>query len=185
MKNCSDIDSVKSIERIYPNVKVGLYQVSFLGTVNIFTILFQREDELKESWKDLYSSIAAYFQAELPSSAEFERWNMYIFYICRQKVEKELQYKIENDRFACRKIVLGNCQDELTDETVEKIISQHITNSDLEITGSGQVQTKAFKKDEQLSKLIATHRASTSKKNVETDIQKVLIELEAKFNDEI
>jgi hypothetical protein len=185
MKNCSDIDNVKSIEKIYPNVKVGLYQVPFLGTINVFTILFKTSEELAEGWKDLYSSIAAYFQADLPSSAEFERWNMYIFYICRQKIEIELQYKIENDRFACRKIVLGNYPDELTDDKVEKIISQHVTNSDLKITGSGQIQPVVFKKDDYLSKLITTYKAATSKKNTEIDIQKVLADLETKFSNEI
>jgi len=185
MKNCSDIDSVKSIEKIYPNVKVGLYQVPFLGVINVFTILFETSAGLADSWKDLYSSIAAYFQAELPSSAEFERWNMYIFYVCRQEIDIELQYKIENDRFACRKIVLGNYPQELTDENVETIISQHVTNADLKITGSGQIQPAVFKKDDYLSKLITTYKVTTSKKNTETDIQKILTDLETKFSNEI
>ncbi|MGF7028982.1 MULTISPECIES: ABC-three component system middle component 1 [Sphingobacterium] len=185
MKNCSDTENVKSIEKIYPGVKVGLYQVSFLGTINVFTLLFPTENLLKEQWKDLYSSIAAYFQADLPSSAEFERWNMYIFYVCRESVEKELQYKIENDRFACRKIVLGNYKEEVNDEAVEKIISHHITNTDLNITATVQNKSITFKKDEQLTKLISTHKLTTTKKNAETDIQKILTELEEKYNNEV
>lgn len=185
MKNCSDTENVKSIESIYPGIKVGLYQVPFLGTINVFTLLFDTEILLQQNWKDLYSSIAAYFQANLPSSAEFERWNMYIFYICREPVEKELQYKIENDRFACRKIVLGNCKEEMNEEAVEKITSQYITNSDLEITGTIQNKSIAFKRDEQLTKLINTHKLTTTKKNAETDIQKILTELEEKYNDEV
>lgn len=185
MKNCSDIENVKSIERMYPDVKVGFYQVPFVGTVNVFTLLFEEECLLKNNWKDLYSSIAAYFQADLPSSAEFERWNMYIFYICRETVEKELQYKIENDRFACRKIVLGNRKDEINEGFVEKIISQYITNSDLKITGTVQKKSVDFKRDSQLTKLINKYKLSSSNKNAETEIQNILKELEDKYNDEV
>jgi hypothetical protein len=185
MKNCSDTENVKSIERMYPQVKVGFYQVPFVGIVNVFTLFFEEENLLKQNWKDLYSSIAAYFQADLPSSAEFERWNMYIFYICRETVEKELQYKIENDRFACRKIVLGNCKGEIDEKVVKKIISQYITNSDLKITGTVQNKSVVFKRDDQLTKLINMHKLSSSKKNAETEIQKILTELEEKYNNEV
>ncbi len=185
MKNCSDIKDVKSIQNIYPNIHVGFYQVPLLGTVNVFTLLFENVSVLKENWKDIYSSIAAYFQAGLPVESEFERWNIYLFYICREEVEKELQYKIENDRFASRKIVLGNCKEEITDEVVERVINQHITNTDLEIGDMIQQGGKGFLKNVIISEIVDLNKPKTQKKGSEIDIQKILDELENKFRDEI
>lgn len=185
MKNCSDHKDLQSIQNIYKNISVGLYQETLLGTINVFTLLFEKTADLGDSWKDIYSSIAAYFQTGLPADAEFERWNIYLLYICREGVDKELQYKIENDRFACRKIVLGNCEDQLTDKIVEKLISQHITNSDLEITGNLKLQALVFNKDAQLSELVNRHKSKTVKNIEEVDTKKILSELERRFNNEI
>ena len=185
MKNFSDHKDLLSIQNIYGNVSMGLYQETLLGTVNIFTLLFNTTADLAETWRDIYSSIAAYFQTGLPADAEFERWNIYLLYICREDVDKELQYKIENDRFACRKIVLDNITDDLTDDLVEKLISQHITNSDLQIKGNIQLQPSVFNKDLELSGLVDRYKSKTVKKVEEIDTRKILFELERRFSNEI
>lgn len=185
MKNCSDHKDLLSIQNIYQDVSIGLYQEALLGTINVFTLLFENKSILAHSWKDIYSSIAAYFQTGLPIDAEFERWNIYLLYICRESVDKELQYKIENDRFACRKIVLSSFTDELEDNLVESLISQHITNSDLQITGNLKLQPLVFNKDTQLSELVNRHKSKTAKNVYDIDTKGLLSELERRFNDEI
>ncbi|TWI15512.1 ABC-three component system middle component 1 [Sphingobacterium siyangense] len=185
MKNCSDHKDLQSIRNIYQDVSIGLYQETIPGTVNVFTLFFENKAILYHAWKDIYSSVAAYFQTGLPVDAEFERWNIYLLYICRESVDKELQYKIENDRFACRKIVLGDFADELDDNLVNNLISEHITNSDLQITGNLGLQPKIFNKDTQLSQLMNRHRFKTAKNVEDFDIGGILSDLERRFKNEI
>lgn len=181
MQNCSDHKDVKSIQNIYPYIQIGYYQVPFLGTISVFTLTIEKAALLKDNWRDIYSSIAAYFQSSLPAESEFEKWNIYLFYICREEVEKELQYKIENDRFASRKIVLGNCKEVINDKTVSTIINQHITNSDLKIDNQVQQANSKFIKSHVISKVLALNKPKISKKESDIEIQKVLADLENKL----
>ena len=181
MQNCSDHKDVKSIQNIYPDINIGYYQVPFLGTISVFTLIFETTSALKDNWRDIYSSVAAYFQAGLPAESEFEKWNIYLFYVCREEVEKELQYKIENDRFASRKIVLGNCKDVINDDMVKTIVSQHITNSDLKIGDSMQQNNNKFQKNDIISEVLALNKPKAPKKETEVEVQKILAELEIKL----
>lgn len=181
MKNCSNNQDLKSIQNIYQNVAIGLYQQKFLGTVNVFTLVFDNIQTLSENWRDLYSSIAAYFQAGLPQNADFERWNIYLIYISRVEVDKGLQYKIENDRFASRKIVIGNFKEEITDAGVEKLIQMHITNTDLEVDIDPPKPADSFLKNSLIATALSKVKATTSKKKNDEDIQNILKDLENKL----
>jgi len=75
----------------------------------IFSICLT-ENKLVESWKKLRNDIALYFQSNLEK--EIELWNIYIVFFIEDKIEQiELKYKIENDHYCARKIVLDNVGD--------------------------------------------------------------------------
>jgi hypothetical protein len=86
-------------------------------------------NELADKWNKISSSISMIYQADI--EAEFEKWNLYIIYICSNIVPKELKSKIENDKYSSRKIVVGNINEELTENIINCIIKKHITHSDL------------------------------------------------------
>nr|WP_146203182.1 ABC-three component system middle component 1 [Mucilaginibacter oryzae] len=54
-----------------------------------------------------------------------------MFYLCKSEVSLALKYKIENDRFSSRKIILDNYDEEISDIGVNDIINEHITNVDI------------------------------------------------------
>ncbi|MFV8339618.1 ABC-three component system middle component 1 [Flavobacterium sp. LB3P21] len=101
--------------------------------ISVFLSVFEDQQTLNKSWVDISSTISSAFQVNLIGKEnEFEKWNIYILYICKNDVEKGLKNKIENDKFSSRKIVEDNLKEILTDEVVEKLIVKHITNTDLE-----------------------------------------------------
>jgi len=75
----------------------------------IFSI-YLTESELIESWENLRNDIALYFQSHLEK--EIELWNIYIIFFIENKIEQiELKYKVENDHYSARKMVLDNVGD--------------------------------------------------------------------------
>ena len=53
-----------------------------------------------------------------------------------ENISKMLQYKIENDTLAFRKIIESNYENELNEENIKSLISKHILFTDLEINTS-------------------------------------------------
>lgn len=101
--------------------------------ISVFFPIFEDQQTLDKSWVDISSTISSAFQGSLIGKEnEFEKWNIYILYLCKNDVEKGLKNKIENDKFSSRKIVEDNLNEILNDEVVEKLIVKHITNTDLE-----------------------------------------------------
>ena len=101
--------------------------------ISVFLSVFEDQQALKENWVDISSTISSAFQVNLKGKEnEFEKWNIYILYICKNDVEKGLKNRIENDKFSSRKIVEDNFIEVLSDDIVEKLIIKHITNTDLE-----------------------------------------------------
>ncbi len=102
------------------------YEPIPLGLGNAHAFFIKMDNLLlNEVWKEMRNFIAIKFQNNL--LIEFDRWNVYIFYILSNSLDNDLKYQIENDTFSSRKIVL----DGETDFT--KIIEKHILNSDITI----------------------------------------------------
>ena len=102
------------------------YEPIPLGLGNAHAFFIKMEDVLlNEVWKDMRNFIAIKFQNNL--SVEFDRWNVYIFYIASTFIDNDLKYQIENDTFSSRKIVIEGVFD------LQKIIEEHILNSDITI----------------------------------------------------
>lgn len=98
---------------------------------NIFIVTLTDENILSEIWENLIAKIAFHFQSNI--NKEIELWNIYvIFFIENQLEQKELKYKIENDHYCARKIVIDNIGDIKNDEEKIKL---HISKKlfDLEI----------------------------------------------------
>lgn len=73
---------------------------------------------LSESWEEISDFIALYFQNDLTS--EFERWNIYLFFLVPEEIDQDLKYKIENDTFSSRKILIEGRTD------IDEIIDEYI-----------------------------------------------------------
>ena len=78
--------------------------------IYVFHINVVNTDELSRIWNILSNDIAFYFQSELEKDIEI--WNIYIFYFLNEGIindsDKVLKFKIENDTYSARKIVIEN-----------------------------------------------------------------------------
>jgi hypothetical protein len=124
---------------------------------NIFIVTLTDENVLSEIWENLIAKIAFHYQSNLEK--EIELWNIYvIFFIENQIEQKELKYKIENDHYCARKIVIDNIGNIKKDEErIKSEISKKLF--DLEIptfTNPNNIQEleqKINKLDSRLTKL--------------------------------
>lgn len=108
---------------IRSGLKLWKYQYSDFN-MYIFSIVVD-EEKLLNYWEDIRNKVALYFQSNLEK--EIELWNIYIIFFVENSVaQKELKYKVENDHYCARKIVLENVGNIKEDETKikEKIIKK-------------------------------------------------------------
>lgn len=123
----------------------------------IFLISSDEITYLKDNWDDFSVFLATSFQSNLES--EFSVWNMYIFYIVNFEVSKELKYKIENDTFSSRKIVIDKPM------SFDQIINDHILNN-LNLgskDGSTRESSRSFTKIKMYADLISRYEINKIK----------------------
>lgn len=114
------------------NFKVYHYVNQDKFKINVFFVETIGIEKLEENWELLSNMVAATYQnSEYLIDSEFDRWNFYIIYISKDEVSKDLKNKIENDKFSSRKIVEDCYDKEFNDNEANRLIIQHITNSDL------------------------------------------------------
>jgi len=143
MSSLSDHEVLKSVlDNDFPTVEVNYLVKEFGGNIHLFFLKFKNEQDLTAKWRKLSNAIAVYFQSKLPD--EFGKWNTYLFYMLDRAVLPDLKYKIENDTFSSRKIVVE------TSLTEDAIITQHVTNSDLilKAKADSNVAPAEFEKNE-------------------------------------
>jgi len=113
------------------NCKIYHYRNEDDFRINVF-FLKANSDIIDKNWKRFSNIVAANYQtSEYMSNKEFDRWNFYIVYMSKDKVSKELQNKIENDKFSSRKIVEDSYNNVFNDDEANRLIIKHITNADL------------------------------------------------------
>ena len=174
MKALLDVKSVDFLERLFPRFKPQLSKIDFIGTISIFSFFFESEKELYDNWEVITSSIAAYYQSELDDETkEFERWNIYIIFFARGNVSNQLKYKIENDKFSSRKILKDNISDSINTDLISKLISEHIVNSDLEISKSDNMEqldvSSTYSNDSKIYQLIENSNLKISGRNTDKE----------------
>ncbi|MDO6545207.1 ABC-three component system middle component 1 [Photobacterium sanguinicancri] len=101
------------------------------GGVFVFFCGFSSVESMDELWEGINSFLAVHLAKHFES--DFQRWNVYIFMTSNKKIPPALQYKIENDTFFSRKIVLKNNQTLFNDENISEMINGYILNSDIDI----------------------------------------------------
>lgn len=103
------VDMIKSMEE-----RLTAYDIRCLRkeqenfNIYVFSITTDNGRDLSEVWNPLTNVIANYFQTTLDK--EIERWNIYITFIVKERVDKSLKYLIEQNRFSCRKLVMDRTE---------------------------------------------------------------------------
>lgn len=74
--------------------------------IYVFQVKVENQEEIEKYHETITSAIAVYFQAELKKA--IEKWNIYMVFTCKQKVDCKVKLKIEQDKYAARKVVWDN-----------------------------------------------------------------------------
>lgn len=71
---------------------------------HIFSFEIKDEVCLSNEWEGIVATLASDFQADLDS--KIERWNVYVVFVLANEIISDLKYKIEQDKYSSRKLVL-------------------------------------------------------------------------------
>jgi hypothetical protein len=96
-----------------------------------FSFNTETQAELLEKYIIVRDFIAIYFQSDYIDK-EVERWNLYTFFFIREKVNIEIKYKIEQDKFSSRKIVIDDWANESDYEEIKKRIELELFSISIE-----------------------------------------------------
>jgi hypothetical protein len=171
------------LKELFPGATVDFHRIKYGGWVTTVFIRFDSPELIQLHWEDISNAIALYYQTKIET--DFERWNLYLFYLNEQKVEKSLKYRIENDPISSRKIVVDGFDGRLNLAKMEEIISTHITNYGLAIN-TQQPLPSEFVQDQAIGAVLSKILSDTSdKKNKAIDYDDLLKKIERSFRDEI
>jgi len=135
-------ENIDFLDSMFPQFKPQLSKINFIGTVSAFSFFFDSENDLNEKWKAITNSIATYYQAEFEGEeTDFERWNIYIFFLVKEPVGTQLKYKIENNKFSSRKIVQDNVPTVTDEDLLPQLINEYIINDDINMATSENIET--------------------------------------------
>lgn len=123
------LDLADDIKNSYEIEDIKIVKTKFISDLYSVFVSFKKENEIDKNWDKLNSVISV--ELSLDFKSDFERWNLYFFYICKGKVRPYIKYKVENNKAFSRKILVDNFGLELKDETIDFLISKNIINSDL------------------------------------------------------
>ncbi|HAF30875.1 MAG TPA: hypothetical protein DCG75_17695 [Bacteroidales bacterium] len=100
-------------------------------TCHLFTLVCNDNEILNDIWEDLTENIAINFQINLEK--EIERWNIYLIFLLENEVPKEIKYKVEQDKYCCRKLVEDNLKKtNFSDDVISGLIKEKIFSIHME-----------------------------------------------------
>lgn len=128
-------EKIDFLDELFPTLNPLLSKIEFIGTVSVFSFIFDSEYVLNQNWESITATIASYYQSKLEEEGkDFELWNIYILFIVKEKVSTQLKYKVENDKFSSRKIVQDKMLNVIDADLISQLIWGHIVNCDLDIS---------------------------------------------------
>lgn len=174
----SEPNIIKEIKESFniQNIVIGTFK--FGDDIPILFVQFKSDNDLETSWREFNSFITAEYL--LGFQNEFSKWNTYLFYIVKKAISKPLKYKIENNKFSTRKIVVECETTEINDETIQQIISEYIVNDNIEFKVEKN-EVESFVKNSFINSEI---EQLSNKKLKEENLIEVLSKLEIKLKDE-
>lgn len=99
---------IDGIKNYFPDISFEYKKTEInSGSLHSFIVGPISEEKLNKSWDKISNYIAVHFQSNLTD--EFDIWNLYVFFIVDNGgISNALKYKIENNTFSARKIVIEN-----------------------------------------------------------------------------
>jgi len=99
--------------------------------ITVFCCQTKSLESMEQDWEGINSEITADYL--LNSRSDFEHWNTYLLFVCTEKIPKNTQYEIENNKFSMRKIVAKKQSHFLDIDELSHIASQKILSSSVQL----------------------------------------------------
>jgi hypothetical protein len=122
-----NIDNIENIKETYNLEYLQLFKLEDVYPLLVYVV---KSNNFEDTWEQINFTLTQYIENYLDN---FNKWNMYLLFITEENITKEVQYKIENDTLAFRKITESNYSNELTEENIKELISKHVLFTDLNI----------------------------------------------------
>ncbi|KTF14783.1 ABC-three component system middle component 1 [Pseudoalteromonas sp. H105] len=123
-------ENFTSIEKEFSTASIKHFAVNQNGAkLRAFYCHFETISELSNLWLQWISFLASeYFKDDL---SIFEKMNIYVLFSCNEDIPKSIQFSIENNKFAVRKLIYDKSCVSLPDKEIinfldRKILSSHI-----------------------------------------------------------
>jgi hypothetical protein len=132
--NNSNVDFLKDIAS---DVDFSFFQSDDeRNLISCFAARFSGNEDCAKYWRLINNEIAVEYQSSLQD--EFLSWNIYLALVTPSSMDKHLKYRIENDRFAVRKLVLAGPKfASASDAVVREALENSILGRDLELSHGG------------------------------------------------
>ncbi|MEM5511169.1 ABC-three component system middle component 1 [Pseudoalteromonas sp. AS71] len=106
-----------------------IVETPYIDNIFLCILSVSSEAKLNELWDILNSVISSELSKYFKN--DFQMWNFYLFYLCKEEIGVELKYKIINDKFSSRKVVIDKFDKKIDKQVVEGIIAEYIVGSDI------------------------------------------------------
>lgn len=99
------------------------------GFIGCITASFDNSDKAIQLWNAIQSMTAAYLKPQ----GNYAKWNLYFAIFCVGKMPISNKYKIQNDKFALRKIIYDGFDNLPNVSEIQCALNKAILGTDLEI----------------------------------------------------
>ena len=142
--------------------------------IYIFSIKIDKESDLIEVNDKLRDFIAIYFQSQLLEKM-VEKWNIYQVIIVNEKVSPRIKQKIEQDKFATRKIVFSDFPEELSELDIKQLIADEIFSFTITPTKNDIIPLKdsISREDKEVINLISEYSSLGVKANIDAIVDRL------------
>jgi len=126
-KSKSDFSNKLNLD--YQLDDIVIVETPYIDNIFLCILSLSSEAKLNELWDLLNSVISSELSKDFKN--DFQMWNFYLFYLCKEEVGVELKYEIINNKFSSRKVVIDKFDKKIDEQVIEDIISEYIVGSDI------------------------------------------------------
>lgn len=123
--------------------------------IYVFQVIVENQNQIEKYYETITASIATDFQANLEKA--IERWNIYLVFECKESIDWKIKLRVEQDKFAVRKVVWDNLEkEELKDKEYirKRLLSLEIKERLEKDKNQGEVINELKEKDLELYKIL-------------------------------
>lgn len=131
-----------------------------------------------ENWRTIQNMVTLYYQ----HSGGIDAWNMYLAFICNEKVPIWEKYEIENNKFSARKIILDEFQGIPNIERLISELEKQLLGSDLKLVSQSHQLKESLPNQENYYRGAPLESNSMSKDKRASMIDKIIESLNSNEN---